>query len=71
MGWGSGSRLMREVIRGLNEQRIPETLRASFYKILIPAMRDRDWDTETECMGIDAAYDSTLREMFPDWFTEE
>ncbi len=51
------------MIRGLNEQRIPETLRASFYKILIPAMRDRDWDTECECLGIDAAYDKTLREL--------
>ena len=41
------------------------------YRVLIPAMRNMDWDTEIDCMGACDVYDDTLREMFPDWFTEE
>lgn len=71
MGWGSGSVLMDTVIRKMKERNVTEETRKIVYEILIPAMQDRDWDTEMDCMGDDSAYDATLRALRPDWFEDD
>lgn len=68
MGWGSGSYLMSEVQQGMMEKGIPKPIRKTLYEILIPAMQDRDWDTELDCMGYDPAFDEVLRSLHPHWF---
>ena len=69
MGWGSGAQLMVDVIVGLNG--MPDDNRKVVYRVLIPAMQHHDWDTELDCMGLDDAYDETLRDLHPDWFVTE
>jgi hypothetical protein len=71
MGWGSGSYLMDAVIRKLKERDVAEETRKIVYEILIPAMQDRDWDTEMDCLTVDNAYDATLRALHPDWFEND
>jgi len=68
MGWGSGSALMDDVIRGLLEKKVPDESRKAFYEVLIPAMQDRDWDTEMDCLEVDPVYDKTLEGLHPTWF---
>jgi hypothetical protein len=71
MGWGSGSVLMSQIMRGLKKRNVTEETRKIVYEILIPAMQDSDWDTEMDCMGDDSAYDATLRALHPDWFEDD
>ena len=71
MGWGSGSRLMTDVIKKMLEKKIPAESRKAIYEILIPAMQDQDWDTEADCMHSDPVYDAVLIEQNPDWFEED
>jgi len=71
MGWGSGYYLMEEVIRKMMADLVPDDTRKLIYGILIPAMREMDWDTEVDCMGVDPVYDNLLRSMFPDWFEDD
>ncbi len=68
MGWGSGSRLMREVIDKLRQRKATEANRRLVDEILIPIMEDYDWDTQDECMGEDETFDNVLRELHPNWF---
>ena len=69
MGWGSGSELMSKVIRGIRDES-PEFKR-KLYLMLIPAMQDHDWDTETDCLGSCPVFDAVLRELHPDWLEDE
>lgn len=71
MGWGSGSLLMSSVISGLLKKGIDDESRKAVYEVLIPAMQMQDWDTETECMCEDAAYDATLKKLKPHWFEDD
>lgn len=71
MGWGSGSRLMTDVMMAMKSGKVPDETRKLVYGILIPAMQNRDWDTEVDCMGVDPVYDNLLRSMFPDWFEDD
>ena len=71
MGWGSGSRLMNDVMVGLNQNGVADSVRGTVYRVLIPAMQARDWDTELDCMGTDDVYDATLRALHPEWFEDE
>lgn len=71
MGWGSGSSLMSNVISKLLEKGVDEASRKLVYEVLIPAMQNQDWDTETECMGEDAVYDATLEKLHPHWFEND
>lgn len=70
MGWGSGSRLMDDVMVGLNQKGVADSVRETVYRVLIPAMQDRDWDTEMDCMGKDDVYDDTLKDLHPEWFAD-
>ena len=71
MGWGSGSAIMGTVIEALADHVPEHGRRVRIYKKIIPEFQNYDWDTETECMGEDKAYDEALRELHPDWFEEE
>lgn len=62
---------MRDVIEGLRKEKVPDDTRETLYRVLIPAMQDRDWDTETECMDDDEVYDKVLRSLHPEWFDED
>lgn len=70
MGWASGSELFDSVIDAAKKY-VPKKNRKAFYKQLIFAFQDRDWDTEKECLGQDPLFDEVLREEYPDWFKEE
>lgn len=57
MGWGSGSRLLCEVINIVYNYVENEDIRSYIYEDLIPAFADMDCDTIQECIGIDAIFD--------------
>lgn len=69
MGWASGSELMNGVIGALNETKLDAKERQVFYKKVIAAFEDRDWDTQDECLGSDSAFDAAMRELQRDWYT--
>lgn len=71
MGWGSGSELMQSVIFKLKKRKIDSATRKMIYEVLIPSMEDLDWDTQSDCKGIDKVYDSTLKSLYPDWCEED
>ena len=71
MGWASGSYLMELIIEGAKQEFPDHDLRKRMYKIIIPAMRDQDWDTELECLEDDDAYAEALMELYPGWFEGE
>ena len=70
MGWSSGTELMSRVITATRKVIPDEKTRKEFYKEIIDAFEDYDWDTENECLGEDSAYDDALKEMHPDWFED-
>ena len=67
MGWGGGSRITSEVVRGLKKRKVPTEQRQLFYKVLIPALEDCDWDNVDECMGEDPALDAVIKSLHPNW----
>ena len=67
MGWSSGTRLMSAVITATKKAIPDEEIRKAFYKEVIEAFEDADWDTQDECMGEDESYDVAVKEMHPDW----
>jgi len=71
MGWNNGSALMDDVIEAVRETGLAHGARYRLYMKLIPAFQDYDWDTETECMGSDDAFDQALQELHPAWFEED
>lgn len=66
MGWSGGSELFREVIKAAVKAIPDNKARKSFYKDIIPAFEDNDWDTQNECLGRDSAYDDAMWELYPD-----
>jgi hypothetical protein len=71
MGWGGGSRITSDVVRGLRKRKVPAEQRQLFYEILIPALEDCDWDNVDECRGDDPALDAAVRSIHPDWEFED
>jgi len=71
MGWGSGSELMHSVCRELQKRGVSEENRRVFYEVLVPAMWDRDWDTESDCYDDDPVLLQYFKDTFPEWFEEE
>lgn len=67
MGWGGGSRITCDVIRGLKKRKVSTRQRQLFYEVLIPALEDCDWDNADECRGEDPAFDAAVRSIHPDW----
>lgn len=68
MGWASGSSVARPLIETIKEQVAEESVRLEIYKVLYDVLRDQDWDTVDEAMGIDPVFDQVAIE---DGFTWE
>lgn len=71
MGWSSGTELFEKVIKVVKSSASDRHLRRRLYMKLIPAFQEADWDCETECLGIDPAYDGALMTLHPDYFPDE
>lgn len=70
MGWASGSRLFGKVIEAA-KSRMSDRERKDFYKEVIDAFEDSDWDTQDECLGADPMFDEALREFHPGWYSDD
>jgi hypothetical protein len=71
MGWNKGSELMDRIIQAAGKHIPDAEARKMFYREVIDAFEDLDWDTENESMGQDEAFDRALRELHPDWDWDE
>lgn len=67
MGWGSD--LMLDIIKEAKD-RFHYDDRVKLYDILIPAMQGRGWDCETDCVGVDKAFDEALNDLHPEGFKD-
>jgi hypothetical protein len=67
MGWSSGTALMWAIIDAAKVAINDHETRVQFYKEVIDAFEDHDWDCQSECLGGDAAYDEALNYLHPDW----
>ena len=70
MGWASGSSLFDYLIEVAQEFIPNDKKRKEFYKRMINAFEGEDWDTQSECIGQDDAFDEALVELHPDWGDE-
>jgi hypothetical protein len=72
MGWASGSELMSAVIWAVSAE-LPDqpVTRWRIYVELINAFDSHDWDTQTECLGIDPEFDAALYHIHPKYRAEE
>lgn len=70
MGWASGSGIMSAIIRKAKKN-FPDQERQDWYTLIIDVLTDADWDTETECLGEDTAYDAALKELHPEYFEKD
>lgn len=68
MGWCGGSSLMSEIIAAVKAEVDGLDERERIYRPIHAAFKQEDWDTESECVGEDEAFDRILRERHPDWF---
>lgn len=64
MGWASGSELMEPIIEALMKAVPNIYLRRRFYTKVIPVFQDQGWDTESELIGTDPAFDQALKKIF-------
>jgi hypothetical protein len=71
MGWASGSELFIGVIAAAKKWIPDDNDRENFYRETIPVFEQHDWDTQTECLGDDPAYDAALEALSPDFFQDE
>lgn len=61
MGWASGGRIVDAVVRAV-QHRLPDEERRVLYEALVEALRDEDWDTERDHMGVDPVLDEVLEQ---------
>jgi hypothetical protein len=71
MGWSSGTELFSSVITSAKKSMPDAETRKMFYKEVINAFEDQDWDTQDECVGVDTAFDEALKELHPNWYKDE
>lgn len=70
MGWSSGTKIMSDIIDTIKPRvEDPESRRYIYHKIIM-AFEVGDWDTQSECMGRDAAFDAALKDLHPSWFDD-
>ena len=67
MGWAGGSDVMRGIIAAIKPRVLDEKQRQEVYREIVTVLEDRDWDTQTECLGKDPAYDVVMKELHPNW----
>ena len=68
MGWCPDYVLMEAIIDSLVDHKVSKKTRKAVYADIIPAFQRFDWDTETECLELDTAFDEALRECDPELF---
>lgn len=66
MGWGSGSKLMSNVIDSVEETVLDTDQKIALFYKLIENFTDRDCDTLDECLGESKAFDRAYRMHWPD-----
>jgi hypothetical protein len=66
MGWASGSQIMWRVMETAQRYIPNETQRCEFYREIIDAFEDQDWDTQDECLGMDPMFDAAMQYLHPD-----
>ncbi len=71
MGWAGGSAIMTEVILAVKANVPAFSLRERIYVPIIAAFDAQDWDTQTECLDLDPAFDDALQVAHPDMFDED
>lgn len=71
MGWASGTTVAIDIIKSVKKNVKDYSTRFAVYKDVIKALKRNDWDTVTEAMGYDDAFDEALKDLYPDWFEEE
>lgn len=71
MGWASGSEVMNEVIEAVKAVMPDEEARRRIYLPIYRVFIDQDWDTVSESLGIDPAFDAIVREDEPGWFEDD
>ncbi len=71
MGWASGSTVMSGIIDVIKKKVADDSMRKEIYSGVISVLEDKDWDTQDECIGEDAAYDAAIKEHHPSWFVDE
>lgn len=69
MGWASGSGLFASVIDAAKVAIPTEADRKEFYKKVIAAFEEHDWDTLDECLDDDPVYEAAVKELHPGWFS--
>lgn len=67
MGWASASSIVDEIIESAKQFIPNDAKRKAFYKNVISAFEEHDWDTQGECLGNDKAFDSAMKELHGDW----
>ena len=67
MGWASATTIVEEIISSAKKHIPDHGRRKEFYKDVITAFEDHDWDTQDECLGSDKSFDSAIKELHPDW----
>lgn len=66
MGWASGSYVMSGIIEAAKKHIPDRSTREVFYSEVIAVLQAEDWDTESECLGEDPAYDAEYNRRFPE-----
>jgi hypothetical protein len=67
MGWCSGAEVMSNIIMVLMKEVGNVAQRIRIYEGIIGALENHDWDTQTDCLGEDPAFDVALEKLYPDW----
>lgn len=65
MGWASGSKIARRVIESAVANFPDSERRCRFYLDFLDAMFEADWDTESEVIGLDPAFDEAIEDLQP------
>lgn len=65
MGWASGGDIIDGVASELMAGAVDPAVRERVYRPLVDALKDQDWDTESESIGIDPVLDRVLMDACP------
>ena len=77
MGWVSGSDLATEIIKAFevfsefDTRDVSVKMKVEFYKAIITALEQHDWDTQDEAMGMSPEFDAAIRELNPAMFEDD
>lgn len=60
MGWASGSDVAVTVIEAVKANVSRKTARRTIYELFYFSLKQHDWDTEADTLGIDPVWDSLM-----------